>query len=162
MRITGEFEREARAVLEDFLARVMAAATREVVRTVELAFGQAGDHRMRVDVGSRIDAEAFPRREPVRRPTRVADVGDEQQLVVAQIREVPGSTVAEVSGALGVSSRRMRRHLRILVEGGRLRMEERSSGFGGPRRRVYFVAEPVQTVCAAPREVIAPGAEATA
>ena len=153
-----EFKHEVGAALEDFLHRIMGAAEREAVKAMETAFGQMAVRTITAEVvpSTRGEAGRFDGPKPDGLPVRSAGVREDQRRLIVQLRAKPGSTVAELSSALGLSIRRLRPHLRTLVQDGALRMEERSSGFGGPRSRVFFVPEPIRPIPAVPRDVTTP------
>jgi DNA-binding transcriptional ArsR family regulator len=145
--------------LELFIAAIIRAVEREAVAALRAAFAREPartERRLDSRRGTAAPSGAHAGLHLVQAPAGLADVREQ---VIARVRQAPGSTTGELSRSLGMSGDSVRRHLRKLVSDETIRFEERFSGFGGQRRRVYFM---VELVPAAQPETSAITAEATA
>lgn len=157
--MADQLEQEVTDALELFIATITRAVEREAVAVLRATFDQVPartEHRPDNRRDPVAPSAARTRLRLVQSPTSLADVREQ---VIARVRQAPGSTTSELSRLLRMSGDSLRRHLRKLVIERTIRFEERFSGFGGQRHRVYFVAD---LVPAAQPETSATSAEATA
>lgn len=157
--MTSQVEREVTDALELFIATITRTVEREAMASIRAAFARVPARTGRAADPAHARAApstAHARLRVLPAPTGLADV---RQLIIARLREAPNSTTTELSRSLGMTGDSLRRHLRKLVRDGTICFQERFTGFGGQRHRVYFVVEPVPAVQAEPS---ASSAEATA
>ena len=139
--MTGQLERDVRRALETFVAEIASAAERAAIEGIHSAFARAssqGGLSATADHAPASDQRAQRRRAP----TLLGRVAVRAR-VLECIRVNPGWDTTQLGRSLGSFPSKLRRPLRELANEGTIRFEERSIGSGGPRRRVYFVSEPV-------------------
>lgn len=148
----GQFERDVKRAFDTFLADITSAAERAAIEGIHAGFVRASTQASHAVAATADDVP--PSDELAHRRARAPiDRAAMRERVVACIRENPGWDTVQLGRSLGIYPSKLRRQLRELANDGAIRFEEQPLGFGGQRRRMYFVGDPANGAHAEPSAV---------
>jgi hypothetical protein len=160
--MTGQFQKVVKGALAAFVAEISAAAEREVIEAIRVAFARAS-----CEAGDAVAAAVAPitpvppsdqrrRRRPAHRTAaRIDPTVAMRERVVACVREHPGWDPGQLARSLGIAPAKLRRRLRELVNDGTIGLQERPAKFG-QGSRIYFVREHANAAHARPEPAAIP------
>jgi hypothetical protein len=129
-----------------FVAEVLEVTQQASIEAIERAFALALATRAPLPTSPPGNASATTDVVAGRTPTAEEGSKRDSDLVLACVRQAPGSHVGQLSQALARPASNVRRHLRQLVIEEAIRIADTSDPrFGGQRRQTFFPREPGST-----------------